>query len=47
MKPFAGGLVVDKDGKPTAAALRDKLISMGYPENITLKRVLFLQQSLL
>ena len=35
MTPFAGGLVVDKDGKPTAAALRDKLISMGYPENIT------------
>ena len=35
MNQFAGGLVVDKDGKPTAAALRDKLISMGYPENIT------------
>ncbi len=24
-----------QNGKPTAAALRDKLISMGYPENIT------------
>ena len=35
MKPFEGGLVVDKDGKPTAAALLNKLISMGYPENIT------------
>ena len=35
MTPFKGGLIVDKDGKPTAAALRDKLISLGYPENIT------------
>ncbi len=35
MTPFAGGLVCDANGKPTAAALRDKLISLGYPENIT------------
>ena len=28
-------LHTDANGKPTAAALRDKLISMGYPENIT------------
>ena len=35
MSQFAGGLVCDASGKPTIAALRDKLIKMGYPENIT------------
>ena len=34
MSQFAGGLVVDADGKPTIAALRDKLISMGYPKEV-------------
>ena len=37
MNDFAGGLVVDANGKPTAAALRDKLISMGFPSTITPK----------
>ena len=31
MNNFAGGLVVDKNGNPTIAALRDKLVSLGYP----------------
>ena len=35
MSQFVGGLVCDANGKPTAAALRDKLISMGYPATIT------------
>ena len=35
MADFAGGLVTDANGRATVAALRDKLISMGYPENIT------------
>ena len=35
MSQFAGGLVTDANGKATVAALRDKLIGMGYPENIT------------
>ena len=35
MADFAGGLVTDVNGRPTIAALRDKLIAMGYPENIT------------
>ena len=35
MSQFAGGLVCDANGKPTIAALRNKLIGMGYPENIT------------
>ena len=35
MSQFAGGLVTDANGKATVAALRDKLISMGYPENVT------------
>ena len=35
MSQFAGGLVCDANGKPSIAALRDKLIKMGYPENIT------------
>lgn len=34
MNQFAGGLVCDANGKPTAAALREKLISMGYPSTI-------------
>ncbi|MDY3849151.1 MAG: TonB-dependent receptor [Prevotella sp.] len=35
MSQFAGGLVTDENGKVTTAALRQKLISMGYPETIT------------
>jgi len=35
MSQFAGGLVTDANGKATIAALREKLISMGKPENIT------------
>ena len=35
MADFSGGLVVDENGNATVSALRDKLISMGYPENIT------------
>ena len=35
MSQFAGGLVTDANGHATIAALKDKLISMGYPENIT------------
>ena len=35
MSQFAGGLVTDANGKATVAALRDKLIGMGYPEDIT------------
>lgn len=35
MSQFAGGLVTDANGHATAAALREKLIGMGYPENIT------------
>ena len=31
MSNFAGGLVVDENGNPTIAALRDKLVSLGYP----------------
>ena len=31
MNNFAGGLVVDNNGNPTIAALRDKLVSLGYP----------------
>ena len=31
MNNFAGGLVVDENGKATIAALRDKLVSLGYP----------------
>ncbi len=31
---FAGGLVTDANGNATVAALRDKLISMGFPENV-------------
>lgn len=34
MSQFAGGLVTDANGHATAAALRDKLLSMGFPENI-------------
>ena len=35
MSQFAGGLVTDANGKATINALRDKLIAMGYPENVT------------
>jgi len=35
MSEFSGGLVTDASGKATVAALHDKLISLGYPENIT------------
>ena len=35
MGEFAGGLVTDANGHATIAALKDKLISLGYPENIT------------
>lgn len=35
MSQFAGGLVTDANGKATAAALRDKLIGMGYPTDIS------------
>ena len=35
MSQFAGGLVTDNEGHATIAALRNKLISMGYPENVT------------
>lgn len=35
MNEFAGGLVTDANGHATIAALKDKLISLGYPENIT------------
>lgn len=35
MDNFAGGLVVDKNGKATTQALLDKLISMGYPQTIS------------
>lgn len=35
MSQFSGGLVTDANGKASIAALRDKLISMGYPETIT------------
>ena len=31
MNNFAGGLVTDANGKATIAALRDKLVSLGYP----------------
>ncbi len=35
MSQFAGGLVTDAEGHATIAALRNKLIAMGYPENVT------------
>lgn len=35
MSQFAGGLVTDANGHATIAALKDKLISMGYPNTIT------------
>ena len=34
MSQFAGGLVTDSEGKATINALRNKLIGMGYPENV-------------
>ena len=35
MSLFEGGLVTDAEGHATIAALRNKLIGMGYPENVT------------
>ena len=35
MDTFAGGLVTDANGKPTIAALQNKLESLGYPMTIT------------
>ncbi|MBM6993593.1 MAG: TonB-dependent receptor [Prevotella sp.] len=35
MSEFAGGLVTDANGRATAAALLDKLASLGYPTTIT------------
>ncbi len=35
MDDFKGGLVCDANGKPTIAALKDKLFSLGYPQDIT------------
>lgn len=35
MDAFAGGLVTDANGKATIAALREKLISLGYPTTIS------------
>ncbi len=35
MSLFAGGLVTDSEGHATITALRNKLIEMGYPENVT------------
>ncbi len=35
MDTFAGGLVKDANGKPTIAALYDKLASLGYPTTIS------------
>ncbi len=35
MENFAGGLVVDQNGKATTQALLDKLHSMGYPKTIS------------
>ncbi len=35
MSQFAGGLVTDANGKATIEALKNKLIGMGYPDNVT------------
>ena len=35
MSQFAGGLVTDANGNASINALRDKLIAMGYPENVS------------
>lgn len=35
MDDFKGGLVCDANGKPTIAALQDKLFNLGYPRDIT------------
>jgi len=35
MAEFKNGLVLDANGKATAAALRDKLIGMGFPETVS------------
>ena len=34
MSQFAGGLVTDANGHATVDALKDRLIAMGYPENV-------------
>lgn len=34
MSQFAGGLVTDADGHATVDALKNRLIAMGYPENV-------------
>ena len=34
MSQFAGGLVTDANGKATVDALKNRLIAMGYPENV-------------
>ena len=34
MSQFAGGLVTDANGRATVDALKDRLIAMGYPENV-------------
>ena len=35
MSDFAGGLVVDANGKPTIEALKNKLFEMGYPSTVS------------
>ena len=35
MSQFAGGLVVDENGRPTIAALQQKLFGLGYPQTVT------------
>lgn len=35
LSEFVGGLVTDANGKPTIQALKDKLISLGYPATIS------------
>ena len=35
MNDFAGGLVVDANGRPTIEALKQKLFGMGYPSTVT------------
>ena len=35
MSQFAGGLVVDENGRPTVAALQQKLFDLGYPQTVT------------
>ena len=37
MDVFKGGLVTDANGQPTIEALKNKLVSLGYPQTITAK----------